>query len=260
MCKSLKGHVVKVVASLIAAVFCTGFMGVTAHAEGENADSNVVADSNVAADRKYSYNDFIGEWNSDTYLSLYVYKDGSFETVDVGAGNPGIKGTLKVISDEEIEVNCKYDDDFDSYFGIKEKDVLQYHFNEKGQLVVSYSGNKEADLLTFTLDNKKIGKNDISRLKKPKIRNIEAKKGKLYVTLTENEDITITGYEVMYRIAGKKWNTKRVNKYDHQYTVKIRDIKKKKYKIKARVFARLGDNIYYSKWTDVSTYKVKSLY
>ena len=204
----------------------------------------------------YSYNDFIGEWESDTYLTLYVYHDGSFATVDVGAGNPGIQGTMKVISDNEISVNCKYDVDFDSYFKIKRKDVLQYYFNEQGQLIISYEKESKTDPICFTLVSRKVNKGAIENLPKPKINNIQAKNKKLYVTLTEDESEYFTGYEVKYKIAGKSWNAKIINKDRHKYVLKISGIKKKRYKVKARSFLRVGDNIYYSKWTKIKSYQV----
>ncbi len=45
-----------------------------------------------------------------------IEKNGHFHSVDVGAGNPGIKGTYTQLSDKSVRINCKNDEDFDPYW------------------------------------------------------------------------------------------------------------------------------------------------
>ena len=55
--------------------------------------------------------DFSLQW-----LELEIEKNGHFHSVDVGAGNPGIKGTYTQLSDKSVRINCKNDEDFDPYW------------------------------------------------------------------------------------------------------------------------------------------------
>ena len=121
---------------------------------GEKAEGGAVLKDEAGTE--YSLTDFAGRWNCGDstleddfmysgYLVLDINEDGSFRTVDIGAGNPGIKGIAKVLDDKTISVDCSNDEDFDPFwydmepvaeigYKIVDQDNIQFSFTSDGKL------------------------------------------------------------------------------------------------------------------------------
>ena len=87
------------------------------------------------------------------YLMLVINKDGSFSMYDAEAGNPGIKGTIQIISDKEIELRCNTEDDFDppvTWESMEEMQVVSYKFTLDKELRVSLMPEEGKSTLVFT--------------------------------------------------------------------------------------------------------------
>ena len=87
------------------------------------------------------------------YLMWVINKDGSFSMHDAEAGNPGIKGTIQIISDKEIELRCNTEDDFDppvTWESMEEMQVVSYAFISDKELRVSLMSEEGKATLVFT--------------------------------------------------------------------------------------------------------------
>ena len=102
--------------------------------------------------------EFIGKWqcaespleNPDYYtgyLTWLINEDKSFSMYDAEAGNPGISGKLHIISDNELQLNCNTENDFDppvTWEDMEETQIVTYEFIEANEIhitMVSEEGN-----------------------------------------------------------------------------------------------------------------------
>ena len=219
-----------------------------------------------AKQNKYTIKDFTGLWvlTDDQSYELKIYPDGSLESVDIGAGNPGIMGSMKILSAKKLVVNRTGDFDYSEPDELMPK--LKYTFTSKGYLLVKYitSGRK----MTFKRIKKSPGKNYFKkRLRKPTITSLSAgeQPGSVVIRAKEKDDGYYfgTGYYISYRPVGGKWTTKEVS-YDDM-KVKVNDIKmlnkvtytltdivkQQEYEIKIRGYFQLGFNRYKTSWSKV---------
>lgn len=69
---------------------------------------------------------------------------------------------------------------------------------------------------------------------------------------------SIHGYEVRYRLSGKKWTTKKIEEIDN-LNIKLKALKKGKYySVQVRKFVESEDGQkYFSKWSTIRKVKVK---
>ena len=107
--------------------------------------------------------EFAGEWKcednpleSDEYytgfIMMYIEEDGFFRMTDVEAGNPVISGTLEIISDKNLVLNCSTEDDFDpppTWQSMNEEQEIEYSFTEDGKLHMTYKEEDVSSTLMF---------------------------------------------------------------------------------------------------------------
>ena len=110
------------------------------------------------------YSEFIGRWqcaespleHPDYYTGYLVWavnEDGSFSMYDAEAGNPGIKGTLQIVSENELQLNCNTEDDFDppvTWGDMEETQKLTYEFVTDKELRASFVYEDGKSTLVFT--------------------------------------------------------------------------------------------------------------
>ena len=87
--------------------------------------------------------------------TVYIIEneDGSFSMYDAEAGNPGIKGTLQIVSENELQLNCNTEDDFDppvTWGDMEETQKLTYEFVTDKELRVSFVYEDGKSTLVFT--------------------------------------------------------------------------------------------------------------
>ncbi|MBR5122676.1 MAG: hypothetical protein IKU91_03890, partial [Anaerotignum sp.] len=66
--------------------------------------------------------------------------------------NPGIKGTIQIISDKEIELRCNTEDDFDppvTWESMEEMQIVSYEFIADNEFRVSLSSEEGESTLAF---------------------------------------------------------------------------------------------------------------
>ena len=108
----------------------------------------------------HSLADLSGRWKCEReicrdvwqvgYLELEIRKNGRFHSVDVGAGNPGIKGKMKILSDRKIRIDCSGDPDFDPYWkDLKQKDTVYFRLLSERELRVYHRTGKNRSTLVF---------------------------------------------------------------------------------------------------------------
>ena len=165
-------------------------------AEGTNAAEEVqTSDGGESGSKKvtvrgedgndYTISDFAGRWSCGEstleddfmysgYLELDINEDWSFHTVDVGAGNPGIKGIAKLVDEDTISIDCSKDEDFDPFwfdmepvaelgFKVVDRDNLQFSFTSDGKLstlVFSRITGEEEDDVDWAEDDGEEGEWD----------------------------------------------------------------------------------------------------
>ena len=107
---------------------------------------------------------FVGSWqcadapleHPDYYTGDLVWavnEDGSFSMYDAEAGNPGIKGTLQIVSENELQLNCNTEDDFDppvTWGDMEETQKLTYEFVTDKELRASFVYEDGKSTLVFT--------------------------------------------------------------------------------------------------------------
>ena len=115
---------------------------------------------------------FVGDWecednplndpdNYTGYLKLQITKDGKFIIYDDEAGNPGIEGTVKILSDRELELKCIDNADFDppsTWYDMKKKQTLSYKFKSEEKLYLIYQSDSEEEKIESTLIFDKVKK------------------------------------------------------------------------------------------------------
>ena len=72
---------------------------------------------------------------------------------DAEAGNPGIKGTLQIVSENELQLNCNTEDDFDppvTWGDMEETQKLTYEFVTDKELRASFVYEDGKSTLVFT--------------------------------------------------------------------------------------------------------------
>ena len=108
--------------------------------------------------------EFVGDWqcadapmeHPDYYTGYIVWavnEDGSFSMYDAEAGNPGIKGSMQIISENELQLNCNTEDDFDppvTWGKMAENQKLRYEFITDKELKVSFVNEDGKSTLVFT--------------------------------------------------------------------------------------------------------------
>lgn len=90
------------------------------------------------------------------------------------------------------------------------------------------------------------------KLKTPKVKYTGGKKK---VTVKYTKVAGATGFQVRYRVKGK-WTVKTFN-VKRSATKVVKNLKKGKYKVQTRVFAKQGDKKAYSSWTKAKVIRVK---
>ena len=87
------------------------------------------------------------------YLMWVINKDGSFSMYDAEAGNPGIAGTIQIISDQELRLHCDAEDDFDppvTWESMEEIQAVTYAFITDKELQVTLASEEGDSTLVFT--------------------------------------------------------------------------------------------------------------
>ena len=77
-----------------------------------------------------------------------------FIIYDDEAGNPGIEGTVKILSDRELELKCIDNADFDppsTWYDMKKKQTLSYKFKSEEKLYLIYQSDSEEEKIESTL-------------------------------------------------------------------------------------------------------------
>lgn len=229
--------------------------------------------------KSYTIKDFVGRWymTTDTCYKLKIYSDGSFESLDIGAGNPGIMGTMKIVSAKKIQLNRRGDIELSGDEDKKTlKPKLKYTFKSKNEFTVRYIGRKNSKM-TFKRESKKPGKNLYkANVKKPVIKSANvvatasaATPDAIVIKTTEKDDGYAfgDGYEIAYRITDEShpqsgsWikcsltydemTVKRnEEKEKNTVTVELKDIiPASSYEVKLRGYHYIGDNKYITKWS-----------
>ena len=107
---------------------------------------------------------FVGNWqcadapleHPDYYTGYLVWavnEDGSFSMYDAEAGNPVIKGTLQIVSENELQLNCNTEDDFEppvTWGDMEETQKLTYEFVTDKELRASFVYEDGKSTLVFT--------------------------------------------------------------------------------------------------------------
>lgn len=115
---------------------------------------------------------FVGDWecednplndpdNYTGYLKLQITKDGKFIIYDGEAGNPSIEGTIKILSDRELEFKCIDNADFDppsTWYDMKKRQTLSYKFKSEEKLYLIYESDSEEEKIKSTLIFDKVKK------------------------------------------------------------------------------------------------------
>ena len=113
-----------------------------------------------------NYPEFVGKWQCAEapaehpefytgYLMWRINDDGSFSMYDAEAGNPGISGNLKVVSENELKLECNMEEDFDppvTWEDMEGNQTFAYEFAADDELRVTFThGDGEwVSTLTFT--------------------------------------------------------------------------------------------------------------
>lgn len=106
---------------------------------------------------------FLGGWQCEEtplerqdiytgYLHLEVQDDSSYSMYDIGAGNPGIEGTLEIQTEDTmvIHIHETVDTDLPSGWETMSMDQpLTYRFTEDGKLEMSLADGEETVTLVF---------------------------------------------------------------------------------------------------------------
>ena len=108
--------------------------------------------------------EFVGRWQCaeapleypDYYTGYLVWaieEDGSFSMFDAEAGNPGIAGMIQNISENELELACNTEDDFDppvTWESMGETQIFTYEFVTDQELRVTFASEEGDSTLVFT--------------------------------------------------------------------------------------------------------------
>ena len=111
--------------------------------------------------------EFIGNWQcADTplehpdyytgYLVWRIQEDGTFSMYDAEAGNPGIQGELQILSEQELQLVCNTEDDFDppvTWENMKETQVIVYEFSTDKEMRVTFTSAEGDSTLVFTKED-----------------------------------------------------------------------------------------------------------
>ena len=148
---------------ILIAAMCMGIFALAACREEQKPQTT---------DHEQELASFVGDWecednplndpdNYTGYLKLEITKDGKFTIYDDEAGNPGIEGTLKILSDNEVELNCNKEADFDppsTWYNMKKKQTLTYKFKSEEKLNLSYESDSDKEKIDSTLIFDKVKK------------------------------------------------------------------------------------------------------
>ena len=145
---------------ILIVLVCAGTFVFTACKEEKTAEKPVVQEdlTPFAGDWECEDNPLNDPDNYTGYLKLEITKDGKFTIYDDEAGNPGIKGTLKITSDKELELTCTGDADFDppsTWYDMKKKQTLAYKFKSEEKLYLTYESEEEDIQSTLIFDKVK---------------------------------------------------------------------------------------------------------
>lgn len=148
---------------ILIALVCMGTFSVTACKEERPP---------AQTDKQDELAPFVGDWecednplndpdNYTGYLKLSITKDGKFTIYDDEAGNPCIEGTIEILSDNELEVRCSDNADFDppsTWYDMKTKQLLSYKFKYEEKLYLTYESDSEEEKIKSTLIFDKVKK------------------------------------------------------------------------------------------------------
>ena len=111
-------------------------------------------------------NDYIGRWAATTvaygddetyeigYLRLQIEDDKHFHTVDIGAGNPGIKGEYTIIDDHTVRIDCTNDAEFlPEGYALDRKTEFNYKIVDNDHLTFSNEVDGKGHTYSFVRDN-----------------------------------------------------------------------------------------------------------
>lgn len=120
-------------------------------------------------EKEFDLTPFVGQWECEDnplndpgyytgYLALKVAKDGEFSIYDVEAGNPGVAGTLALVGEDTLQINCT-EEDFDvppNWSTMGKQQTLTYKFKSAEKLYLTYTDEEtgQSSTLIFCRVNK----------------------------------------------------------------------------------------------------------
>lgn len=84
------------------------------------------------------------------YLRLQIEDEKHFYSFDIGAGNPGIKGTYTIVDDHTVRIDCSDDVDYDPEWNdLEPKADINFEIVDKDHLTFTKEINGKPHTLTF---------------------------------------------------------------------------------------------------------------
>lgn len=147
--------------SLLLCLLLTAMLAAFCWSCGEQKES--LPEEDPAADELFEQ--FVGAWACQVcplnqpdyytgYLRLEVQDDRTFSMYDIEAGNPGIAGKFRILSDSRLQMTDLDEIDFDPPWRTMTPDdpQLDYQFRSEKQLRLTYTDEKTGESMTLIFD------------------------------------------------------------------------------------------------------------